>query len=345
MARRLRVDVSWATVFRVLAAAAIVWVWLRLWQWVLLFIAAAFLAVALDPAVRWLEARRVRRGFAAPLVVFVVLTALAAFLYVGGSALVAQGQLLGDRLGELRAELARYVPAPVLERIQQSGGAWPDAGSMAASMVRALTNAILSIAVAFVLTIYLLLDGRRTFEWLVAFAPRDKRPRVQQTAVGAHKAVLAYMRGNIITSAISAICTYVAFELMGIPAALLLALLAGIFDFIPVVGIILTAVPSVALALTVSPWTAIGAALFTILYNVVENYYISPKVYGHELRLSDLAVLAAFAAGAELGGVIGALIALPIAAMYPAIENIWLAGRLGPEVARDHRRIERSDEH
>ena len=112
-----------------------------------------------------------------------------------------------------------------------------------------------------------------------------------------------------------------------------------------VIGVFLTMFPMILLALTVSMWTAIATAVFNAVYNAVENYYISPKVYGSELRLSSLAVILAFAIGAELGGVIGALVALPIAAMYPTIENIWLADRLAPEVAADHRRIEHTKEH
>ena len=68
---------------------------------------------------------------------------------------------------------------------------------------------------------------------------------------------------------------------------------------------------------------ALAVAIFYAPHNVVENYYIQPKVYGRELRLSDLAVIAAFLVGAELGGVLGAVIALPLAAMYPAVERIW----------------------
>ena len=101
----------------------------------------------------------------------------------------------------------------------------------------------------------------------------------------------------------------------------------------------------VLLALTVSTWTAGATVMDNAAYNAVETYYISPKVYGHALRLSSLAVILAFAVGAELGGVIGALVALPIAAMYPTIENLWLAERLAPEVAADHRRIEDTKEH
>jgi predicted PurR-regulated permease PerM len=131
----------------------------------------------------------------------------------------------------------------------------------------------------------------------------------------------------------------------GVPAPLLLALLTGLFDFVPVIGVFLTTIPMVLLALTVSTWVAIATAAFNALYNTVETYYITPKVYGNQLRLSSLAVILAFAIGGELGRGIGAPVALPIAAMYPTIEKIWLADRLAPEVVADHRRIERSEEH
>ena len=104
---------------------------------------------------------------------------------------------------------------------------------------------------------------------------------------------------------------------MQVPAALLLALLAGILDFVPVVGFFVSATPAILLGLTVSPMVALGVALFYAAYNLVENYYIQPKVYGHELQLSDLAVISAFLVGSTLGGVLGALVALPIAAVYP----------------------------
>ena len=157
--------------------------------------------------------------------------------------------------------------------------------------------------------------------------------------------MLAYVRGNAATSALAAVVAYIFLLIAGVPAPLLLALLTGLFDFVPVIGVFLTAIPMVLLALTVSTWVAIATAAFNALYNTVETYYITPKVYGNQLRLSSLAVILAFAIGGELGGVIGALVALPIAAMYPTIEKIWLADRLAPEVVADHRRIERSEEH
>jgi predicted PurR-regulated permease PerM len=348
MARAIQVNITRATVVRFVAAVVVVWLWLRLWQWVLLLIAAVFLAVGLDPFVSWLEARRVRRSYGAPLVVLAIALLLSAFLYFAGAELVAQGRLLGSRLTDVQREITRQVPAGVLELLPGAGGGQessPQTGTYVARFGRALMNGLLSIAVALVLTVYLLLDGRRTYDWLVAFFARDKRPRVRLTAVEARKAVIGYVRGNVLTSAIAAIATYIVLLVLKVPAAMLLALLAGLFNFIPVVGIFLSAFPAVLLALTVSSTAALAVAAFYVVYNAFENYYIAPKVYGNELRLSDLAVILAFAVGAELGGVVGALIALPIAAMYPTIENIWLADRLGPEVAQDHRRIEDSEPH
>jgi predicted PurR-regulated permease PerM len=206
-------------------------------------------------------------------------------------------------------------------------------------------NGLLGVGIALVLAIYMLLDGRRTCEWIVAFAPTQKRPRVKQTASEARVAALAYVRGNVATSIIAAIATYTAMLLLDVPAALLLGVIAGILDFVPVLGVILATVPAVLLALTVSFWTAVAVVLFHAAYNIVENYYIAPKVYGRELRMSSLAIITAFAVGAELGGVIGALVSLPVAAMYPTIERIWLGDRLGPATVEAHERIQQTEEH
>jgi predicted PurR-regulated permease PerM len=114
---------------------------------------------------------------------------------------------------------------------------------------------------------------------------------------------------------------------------------------VPVIGFILSAAPAVLLGFAVSPMVAFGVALFYILYNVFENYYLQPKVYGRELRLSDLAVIVTFLAGAELGGVLGALIALPLAGLYPVVERIWFDRPDQTDTADEHRRVQAQPEH
>jgi predicted PurR-regulated permease PerM len=320
-----------------------VWLWLRLWQLVLLFMIGAFIAVGLDPLVTWLDVHRLRRRYSAPIVVILLAALLVGFGYLAGSSLVEQAGLLGNQLEQAREEIVRRTPPKLLEL-------WPKGddlqlGSQVLTFVPVLMNGVLSIGVALVLAIYLLLDGRRTCEWLIAFAPPRRRSRVRQTANEARIAALAYVRGNVATSVVAGSCTYIAMLLLHVPAALLLGVLAGILDFIPVLGVILATFPAVLLGLTVSVWVAAGVIIYHAGYNVIENYYIAPKVYGRELRLSSLAIITAFAIGAELGGVIGALVSLPVAAMYPAIERIWLGDRIGPATIEAHEKIEKTEEH
>ena len=78
-------------------------------------------------------------------------------------------------------------------------------------------------------------------------------------------------------------------------------------------------------------------------YHLIENYYIGPKVFGGRLRLSHLAVILAFAVGAEVGGIVGAILALPVAAMYPVLEQVWLKDYLGRDAVETHRRIEHGE--
>jgi predicted PurR-regulated permease PerM len=180
---------------------------------------------------------------------------------------------------------------------------------------------------------------------LIAFVPGRSRGRARETAECGRQVIAAYIRGNILTSLLAAVFTWIALVAMQVPAALLLALLAGILDFVPVVGFFLSAAPAVLLALAVSPTVAIGLAVFYVAYNMVENYYIQPKVYGRELQLSDLAVITAFLIGGTLGGVLGALIALPVAAVYPSVERIWFDGPSDADTADEHRRIQAQPEH
>ena len=343
--RTVRFDVTARAILKLLGAAILVWLWLRLWQWVLLLVVAVFLAVGLDPLVSWLDRRGLRRPYASTLVVLLIAAGLVGFFYLAGAELVQQVQLLGGQIARVQEDLARRMPSFLMGMLPQGSGTGTQLGDYATRFGRSLLSGITSLGVALVLTVYFLLDGRRTYAWLVAFAPHEQRARVRQTGSEGRRAVGAYMRGNAITSLIAAVSTYIFLLVLGVPAALLLAVLTGLFNFVPVVGLFLSAIPMFLIALTVSIWVAVGTLVFNMLYNMVETYYISPKVYGSQMKLSSLAVVLGFILGAELGGVIGALIALPIVALYPTVEQIWLRERLAPEVLADHRRIEQSEEH
>ena len=144
---------------------------------------------------------------------------------------------------------------------------------------------------ALVLTIYLLIEGRTAYDWLIAYVPAKHREQAHVTACEARDRIRGYVTGNVATGAFAVVFVFVALTILKVPAALLLALIAGIFDFVPVLGFLCSSVPAVVLALSVSPLVALIVAGLYVGYHLIENYYIGPKVYGGRLRLSHLAVI------------------------------------------------------
>jgi predicted PurR-regulated permease PerM len=335
------VAISSGTFLRAAVAAALVWAWLRLWQWVLIAFIGVAVAVATDPAVRWLERRGMRRPFAAPLLVLGGTCALLAFLVLSAASMRHDARVIEARFTEFHRAVVGTLP-PLLQEAVRSFAPTADAF---VDVGRTFVGGAAGLGVVLVLAVYFLLDGRRTYHWLAAYAPARSRDKVHETADGAAAAIAAYARGNLITSALSAAATWIVLLVLGVPAALLLAVLAGVCNLLPVVGILLSAGPAILLALTVSPTAAVAVAGFFLLYNVVENYYIQPKVYGTAMELSALAVIGAFLVGAELGGVLGALVALPLAATYPVVERVWFRDTARGDLPREHQRIESQPEH
>ena len=103
MTEPVQIDISGKAIIRILAVLAAVWLWLQIWQWVLLLVVASFLAVGLDPAVTWLDARGLRRRFAAPLIILAIVAGGGVFVYLAGAALSDQAALLGGRFDAVRA--------------------------------------------------------------------------------------------------------------------------------------------------------------------------------------------------------------------------------------------------
>src|SRR5205085_4519515 len=112
-----------------------------------------------------------------------------------------------------------------------------------------------------------------------------------------------YVVGNLITSVFAAGYAFVVLQMLHVPNAALLAILAGIFDLLPIIGFFLFIIPAVLLALTVSAKAALFVALLYGAYHLAENYFIVPKVYGNRLRLSTLVVLVSCLAAGLLAGV------------------------------------------
>ena len=340
--RRTIVEVSWKTLIKLIAAVALVWLWIQLYQIVLVVLVAILLAVTLNPIVRWFERRRLPRWGATAIVSLILLSLVGGFLWMTWSSLSDQAQYAGQHLTDFERQTIDKLPSWTRESAgAKSGGEIQSRiAPYALRVARSAASAMIVAALGFILTVYFLIEGRRTRDWLVAFVPVAKREKVGETLDECERVIFGYVAGNVATSLFATLFTLIVLSVLKVPAALLLALLAGVFDFIPVLGFICSSVPAVLLAMTVSGSTAFLVAVLYVAYHAVENYLISPYVYGDRLKLSNLAVILAFAVGAEIAGVIGALIALPLAAAYPAVERIWLKDKLAEDTVRAHGAIE-----
>jgi len=305
----------------------------------MVIVIAIVIAVALDPAVHWLEQRGLPRGVGAFVVVLFLAAVGAAMLAASWVTVQNQAQLIVQRLTEFANQVR--ASTPLLEKMMPAsgGGSAESVAQYALGVVRSASRAVGMIVLALVLTVYLLIEWKRTLEWLMAFVPERNRPKTRQTLKEGREIIYRYAVGNVIASIITGMVTFAVLASLNVPAALVLAIVSGLLNFIPIIGFIVSSALAVVLAATVSLKVLTLVIAFYLLFNIVESYFITPKVFGRELEISDLAVLIAVIVGAQLGGVMGALLALPVAALYPTIERIWLRKQLSPDTVQKHQLV------
>jgi predicted PurR-regulated permease PerM len=289
-----------------------------------------------------------KRGLAVLAVGAVTLAIFGSFLLLAVPLLTQESKLLVGRVASFQESVAVRVPVAVARVVRRGPQDPEQLMSAIAAKVPEIANAVLTAAAmtlfAFILTLYLLADGRSTYEWVIAYIPRAHRAKTTETVAGVTHAVFAYAVGNLLTSLFAAVFVLVSLTLLKVPAAFVLAVLAGLCDFVPILGFFIALTTAVLVALTMSLGTAVAVAGLYALCSVIENYAIAPQVYGRHLKLSAVAVLLGLVIGAALGGIMGALIALPAVAAYPIVERIWLRESLGKSVLAEHARLEREGE-
>lgn len=344
---RFSLQISWPTLLKIITAIALVWLWVQLWTIVMLVLLAVIVAVGLWPVVSWLERGGSPRWLASAAVVIVVFGFIVGFLVLTWSSLSAEAQNLSQRIESVEQAVLQRAPQVIVDVIEQTGGK-PDATMLArqlGNLARGIINAFAFFVLASILVLYLLIEAEPTYRWIRGFVPARRRQRFDRTALQARDVAFGFIAGNIVTSCCAAVYVYVILGVMHVPAALLLALLAFVSDFIPVVGFFVACLPAMIMAATQSAMASLLMVPIYLFYHFLENYFIGPHVYGDRLRLSKVAILIAFAVGAELAGVIGALMALPFAAVYPTIERLWLRRPFGDDVVEEHESITAEQEY
>lgn len=348
----VQLHVPITTIVKVLVTALVVWAALKLLPEFLFFLLALLLAISIAPLVAKLERRGLSRSLAVILVTLVTVGTLVAFVVLVGPPLVSQLMALIQHFPEYQKRIENRIDPshPMVKRVVQQIFAIPASPEIASSLKRPLAwgeAAVAGVTVAVLvltLTLYLVADGKRTYAWLLAYVPRRHRRKMAQTIPEVSEVVMGYVQGQALTSLLYGIFSLVVLTAFHVPAAVPLAFLSAICDILPVIGLIASAVPAVLLAMTVSPVAAVSVLALYLVYHLLENTVIIPRVYGRRLRLSTLAVMIALVIGGQLYGILGAILVLPFVAAYPIIERIWLHEYLSDEVVTDHQALEAAAE-
>jgi predicted PurR-regulated permease PerM len=291
---------------------------------------ALFIAVGLDPVVSWLT----RRGWPRWAAVVVVLLALAAvigiFLATAIPPLTSQTTALAQKVPTYIHELQNHNSA--LGRLNDKYHIQSKLTSLLTSKGSSLLGGVLGVGAlvlstfsellgVIVLTIYFLAGLPSIKLFFYRLIPHSRRPRVILITDQITIKVGGYVLGNVLTSVIAGLGTFAWMMIFGIPYPVLLGLLVSILDLIPVIGSTIGGFIVTLVALTVSLPIAVATLAFYIVYRLAEDYLIVPRVMGRTVEVPAVVSLVAVLFGGVLLGIVGALVAIPVAAAIRLILN------------------------
>ena len=317
---RVALDIDPRAILKVGAVLFGLWILVRAWSVVVLLGIALMLVATLSPLIRRLEAR-VHRRYGIILLCVALVAGLAGLLGILLPPLLRQGQSLAQHFPEytqaIEGALRRWrVPVSLASLTQ---GYRAQAAPQLLSAATVLFGGIVELVMIALLTIYLLIDGPRVQLGLIRLFPRTERLSVRQVLDTLTEQVGSYVRGQLLTSGAAGIFSFLLLIACHVPEPLALAVWMMVADAIPLVGLVLGTVPAVLLALTQSPTTAVIVGVGYLVYHQIEIAVLVPWVYGSRMKLSGSAILVSILVGGKLMGIVGALVALPLAAAAPVV--------------------------
>jgi len=305
-------------------AFAIVWFVMAAAQILTLLGLAFFIAVGLDPAVTWLARKVMPRWAALALVVVAMLGVIGAFLALAIPVLVTDATRLANNLPDYMNRLqdhnstvgrinSRYHIVPNLQQaLNGNGGSSVSGGVLGVG--KAVLGAVTATFLVITVSIYALADMPRIKRGLYHLAPRSRRARMVLLTDEIMARVGGYVLGNILISVVSFLGTWLWCLAWGIPYALLLGILVGLLDLVPIIGSTIGGIVVALVALTISLPVAIATGVFYALYRFAEDYLLTPKIMHRTVDVPGLVTVVATVIGGTVLGMIGALVAIPLAA-------------------------------
>jgi predicted PurR-regulated permease PerM len=316
----------------VLVGLALLLVYLA-WNVLTWILVAIFIAVALNPAVEAFERRGLARHWAASLVFGLALLALTGIGFLVVPPLITQVSDFIDAVPDFVDDLTAgrgplgwlqdeyQIVDRIREAIERQGaGGVLGLSAGVLDVVRSVITAVVGVITIIFLTYFMLLEGPRTIDGILRIVPESARPRYERVGREIYRAISGYVTGNLLISLLAGTLATLVLFAVGSEFAIALGLLVAILDLIPLAGATLAAIVVSTVVFIETDWVrCLIVIVFFIAYQQFENHVLQPLVYGRTVQLSPLAVLCAVLVGAQLAGILGALLAIPVAGSLIAI--------------------------
>lgn len=312
-----------------------------------LFIAIV-ISTAMTPLVDWFFRRGMARAGGVLLIYFALFSVLALALWLYAPVVIDQIFSLTVTLGETYSNvrrtlldssnlfvvrLARELPAQL--NLTSSAALAPgDVLTQAWNYGELISRNLFLLVAILLLAFYWTLERERTLRTALLLLPRDRRESAREIFEAVEGKIGAYVRGLALLSLSVAVMAFVAYVLIGVPNALLLALAAGLFEAIPLVGPTLGAIPAVMVALAIAPDKVVWVIAVNVVIQMAENSLLVPKVMDRAVGINPVVGLLAFAAFSALFGFAGALLAIPLAALGQILFERFVFGPQAPSPER-----------
>ncbi len=325
-----------ATTLTVAAVCAVFWVLYRFDYAVFMLLAAMMLRVAIKSPVEYLRARGLGANVSVSLVFGTLMVLFIGMGFLIAPILIEQGTGIVLKLptyySDFRSSLAqstaaslRYVGSSMpyeLSALFQGGqssvadsSASIDALGSVSGAISSVGHSIFLIIATLMLTVYWTLDAERVIRALLMRVPPDKRDGWRELFGDLETKVGSYFRGQLILCAFIFVLSTAVFLVIGLPYALVLGLLAGLFEALPMIGPLLGMIPALIIALSISPQHAVWVVIAAVVIQQVENNLLVPRVMDKSVGINPILSILAITAFTLLFGLLGALLAIPVAAM------------------------------
>jgi predicted PurR-regulated permease PerM len=328
-AQRVEVVVPPRTLLTLLAFGVLVALAILSLGTLLAILVAAVLALGLDPVVAALVRRGWRRGTAAVAVFAALFVAVAAIV-------IAAVGPLWEEVADFVDELPRYwedlTNSDAFQQLVSSGtqdsvrgsleelaSGLPEAADALLGIAGGVFGSLLALVTLTFLSLFLLMERPAITAWLFGFTKPETEHRWSPVVEESIRAVSASLIGNVAISVVAATVAGLSAWAFGLPFPIVLAVIVGLLDLIPQVGATLAAVILVAIALTVSPVAALAMLVIQLVYQQVENYVVYPLVYRRAVELTAFTTIVAVLVAGSIIGVVGAILAVPFAAVVKVV--------------------------